>query len=98
MSSNRRGKRQRRNGCIADNKRTGRRNLGRSARRSKSLQGHGGLEELMHMEAFHVDMGDACGGPVRMDVKDGDGKNGLSDGGGDCGGCKAGDRNSPRDG
>ena len=52
---------------------------------------------MMDMEAFHVDMGDACGGPVRMDVEDGDGENGLSDGGGDCGGCKAGDRNSPRD-
>jgi len=47
-------------------------------------------------EAFRVDMGDACGGPTRMDVEDGDGDNGLSDGGDDCGG-KAGDRNSPRD-
>ena len=32
-------------------------------------------------EAFRVDMGDACGGPTRMDVEDGDGDNGLSDGG-----------------
>ena len=56
MSSNRRGKRQRRNGCIADNKRTsscrtGRRNLGTSARRSKSQQACGGT--------IDVDMGDA---------------------------------------
>jgi hypothetical protein len=52
---------------------------------------------MMDMEAFHVDMGHACGGLARMDVGDGDGENGLSDGGEDCGGCKAGDRNSPRD-
>ena len=89
MSSHRRGKRQRSNGCISDNKRTsscqtGRRNLGTSARRSKSQQACGGT--------IDVDMGDACGGPCRMD-----GEDGLGEQGEDCGGYKAGDRNSPRD-
>ena len=50
MSSNRRGKRQRSKGCISDNKRTsscrtGRRNLGTSARRSKARQARGGLDD-----------------------------------------------------
>jgi hypothetical protein len=57
MSSNRRGKRQRSKGCISDNKRTsscrtGRRNLGTSARRSKSRQARGGIDdETMDMDA-----------------------------------------------
>ena len=44
-----------------------------------------------------MDMGDACGGPGRMDGKDGDGENSLGKQGKDCGGYKAGDRNSPHD-
>ena len=104
MSSNRCGKRQRSKDCILDNKRTlscrtGRRNLGTSARRSKSRQARGALDdETMDMDAHDVDMGDVGGGPGKTDGKDGDGKNGRGKHGKDGGGCKSGDHNPPRRG
>ena len=74
MSSYRREKPQRNKGCISDNKRTSscrttRRNLGTSARRSKSRQARGGLDdETMDMDAHDKDgrdkddeVNDGCG-------------------------------------